>query len=302
MRILILSRNSALYSTQSLLRACYRRGHFARVIDHQMCDLVIDTNRLAIYYQGEELSGFDAIIPRIGSSVTNSGTNLIRQFEFQGIFTTTRADAILRARNKWRCFQILAAEGIPVPKSIIPNYLQIEESFIRDQFDTPLVIKLLESTHGLGVILSENYQNAVTTIEAFHRLKEMAMMQEFIKESSGSDIRVIVVDGEVIASMVRQAREGEFRSNLHRGASARVVRLTEEEKRISRKVCKILGLDVAGVDLLRSAKGPLLLEVNSSPGLEGIESVTGIDIAGAVIKYIERRIRKHRKYQMRKAK
>lgn len=301
MRILILSRNPGLYSTQSLLRACYRKGHFARVVDHQLCDLIIEKDHLGVSYQGEELVGFDAIIPRIGSSVTHSGTNVIRQFELQGVFSATQSEAILSARNKWRCYQILAAQGIPVPKSILPNYVQYDEHLVSDQLELPLVIKLLESTHGLGVILSESYKNASSTIEAFNRLKEMALMQNFIKESNGADIRAIVVDGEIVASMIRQAKAGEFRSNLHRGASAKIIKLTEEEQLLSRRVCKILGLDIAGVDLLRSVKGPLLLEVNSSPGLEGIETVSGIDVAGKIISYIERKIRSRRKYQMRKA-
>ncbi len=301
MRILILSRNPSLYSTQSLLRACYRRGHFARVIDHQLCDLIVAKDDLRVYYQGERLKDFDAIIPRIGSSVTHSGTNVIRQFEMQGVFTVTKADAILRARNKWRCYQMLASEGIAVPKSILPNYVQIDEHLIEHHLQLPLVLKLLESTHGLGVILSDSYQNASSTLEAFNRMKEMALAQDFISESKGSDIRVIVVDGEIVASMKRQAKEGEFRSNLHRGATAKIIRLSEEERLLSRRVCEILGLDVAGVDLLRSDRGPLLLEVNSSPGLEGIETVSGIDVAGKIIRYIERRVRKRRKYEMRKA-
>ncbi len=301
MRLLILSRNPSLYSTQSLLRASYRRGHFARVVDHQLCDLILKKDQLSVYFKGEELSGYDAIIPRIGSSVTSSGTNVIRQFELQGVFTVTRSEGILRARNKWRCFQLLASNGIPVPKSMIPNYLELDKELIQREFNLPVVVKLLESTHGLGVVLSESYSNASSTIEAFNRLKEMALLQSFVKEASGTDIRAIVVDGEIVASMMRQARAGEFRSNLHRGATARPVQLTEKERFLSRRVCKLLGLDVAGVDILRSSSGPLILEVNSSPGLEGIETVSGIDIASKIIAFVERRVRRKQKRGIRKA-
>ncbi len=295
MRILILSRNPALYSTQSLVRASYRRGHQIRVVDHMMCDLEVAQATLNVYYRGEILDGFDALIPRIGSSVTAMGTNVIRHFELKGVFTATRSDSILRARNKWRCYQLLAAHDIPIPKSLLPNFLELNESLIKSGFDAPLVVKLLESTHGLGVILSESHTNAISTIEAFYRLKEKAMLQQFVKESSGVDIRVLVVDGQVVASMRRQAMQGEFRSNLHRGATATMVRLTEKEVFLSRKVCELLELDIAGVDILRSKSGPLILEVNSSPGLEGIETVTGYDVAGDIIKFVERKVRKQKK-------
>lgn len=302
MRILILSRNPSLYSTQSLVRACYRRGHFARVVDHLQCDLVVEQGNLSVFYQGDELHDYQAIIPRIGSSVTNYGANVIRQFEKMGIFTVSRAQSILRTRNKWQCFQILAAENIPIPRSLLPNYQQFDDQMMRNFFDEPLIVKLLESTHGLGVILSESYQNAFSTIEAFQRLKKAVLMQEFVKESKGADIRVLVVDGEVVASMKRQAQGNEFRSNLHRGATASIIQLTEKEILLARKVCKLMGLSVAGVDILRSNRGPMILEINSSPGLEGIETTTGIDVAGKVIKYIERQVRKREKYRLRKAK
>ncbi|MBX2814373.1 MAG: RimK family alpha-L-glutamate ligase [Saprospiraceae bacterium] len=300
MRILILSRNSALYSTRSLLRACYRRGHQAKVIDHLLCDLIIEQGKLSVSYQGELLEGYDAVIPRIGSSVTTAGTNVVRQFEKMGLFSTTRADAILRARNKLRCFQILAAEGIDVPKSLFPNFVQIDEQLIDDMPGEQSIVKLLESTHGLGVILSESLSNAVSTIEAFQRMKHKVLVQEFIAESSGTDIRALVVDGHVVASMKRTAAAGEFRSNLHRGGSARIEKLTEQERFLARKVCRILGLDVAGVDILRSNRGPLVLEVNSSPGLEGIETYTRIDVAGEIVHYLEKRIRKHKAAQQKK--
>lgn len=300
MKILILSRNPALYSTRSLLRACYRRGHQAKVIDHLLCDLIVEKDNLQVSYRGEILTGYDAIIPRIGSSVTTAGTNVVRQFEKMGLFSTTRADAILRARNKLRCFQILAAEGVDVPHSLFPNFVDLDEQLISEIMGDQMVIKLLESTHGLGVILSESLNNAISTIEAFHRMKHKVLVQEYIEESGGSDIRALVVDGHVVASMKRQAPAGEFRSNLHRGGTARIEKLTEQERHLARKVCRILGLDVAGVDILRSKRGPLVLEVNSSPGLEGIETYTRIDVAGTIVQYLERRIRKYKSNQARK--
>ena len=301
MRILILSRNQSLYSTQSLLRACYRRGHYARVVDHLLCDLVVEKDDLSVYYQGAKIEGYDALIPRVGSSVTTYGTNVMRQLELMGTFTVTRAESMLKTRNKWLCYQLLASEGIPIPKSLLPNLAQLDEQLIRANFDQPLIIKMLESTHGLGVILSESYNNASSTIEAFYRLRESVLVQEYIREARGTDIRVLVVDDKIVASMRRQAKEGEFRSNLHRGATAMSEKLSEEEQFLARKVCRLMNLQVAGVDILRSETGPLVLEINSSPGLEGIETVTGIDVSGQIVKFIERQIRKRDKYLMRKA-
>ncbi len=301
MRILILSRNPSLYSTQSLMRACYRRGHYARVVDHLLCDLIVEKDRLAVYYQGMELEPFDAVIPRVGSSVTLYGTNVMRQLEMMGTFSVTKADSMLKARNKWLCYQVLASEGIPVPKSLLPNFAQLDEQLIRSNFTEPLIVKLLESTHGLGVILSESFGNASGTIEAFNRLRESVLVQEYIREARGTDIRVLVVDDKIVAVMKRQAREGEFRSNLHRGATAQVEKLTDEEKEMAVKACRLMDLDVAGVDILRSKNGPMVLEINSSPGLEGIETITGIDVSGHIVKFIERQIRKRDKYLMRKA-
>jgi len=266
-----------------------------------LCDLILDDGNLSVSYQGVKLEGFDAVIPRVGSSVTQYGSNVMRQFELMGMFTVTRADAMLKTRSKWMCYQLLAAEGIPIPKSILPNMMLLDETLIRSNFSAPLIVKLLESTHGLGVILSETYNNASSTIEAFYRLKESVLVQEFIKESNGSDIRVLVVDGKIVATMKRQAKGGEFRSNLHRGATAEVEPLTKVESDLAKRACKIMGLSVAGVDILRSRNGPLVLEINSSPGLEGIETVSGKDIAGEVVRFIERQIKKKIKFEMRKA-
>ncbi len=301
MRILILSRNPSLYSTQSIMRACYRRGHYARVVDHLQCDLLVEKDHLGVFYQGVKVEGFDAVIPRVGSSATSYGTNVMRQLEMMGTFTVTKADSMLKTRNKWLCYQILASEGIPIPKSFLPNFSQPDDHLIRSNFNEPLIVKLLESTHGLGVILSESYNNASSTVEAFYKLRESVLIQEYIREARGSDIRVLVVDDKVVATMKRQARDGEFRSNLHRGATAQIEKITAEEESLARKVCKLMDLQVAGVDILRSKDGPMILEINSSPGLEGIETITGIDVSGFIVKFIERQIRKRDKYLLRKA-
>jgi ribosomal protein S6--L-glutamate ligase len=205
-----------------------------------MCDLLVEKDNLALYYQGVKLEGYDAVIPRVGSSVTLYGTNVMRQLELMGVFSVTKSDSMLKTRNKWSCYQILAAEGIPIPKSLLPNFAQFDELLMRSHFSEPLIVKLLESTHGLGVILSESYNNASSTVEAFNRLKESVLLQKFVAESNGSDIRVLVIDDQIIAAMKRQAKSGEFRSNLHRGATAQIEPLTEEEKWLSRRVCKIL--------------------------------------------------------------
>jgi ribosomal protein S6--L-glutamate ligase len=266
-----------------------------------LCDLVVEQDQLAVFYQGAKIEGFDAVIPRVGSSVTTYGTNVMRQLEMMGTFSVTKAESMLKTRNKWLCYQILASEGIPIPKSLLPNFAQLDEQLIRSNFSEPLILKLLESTHGIGVILSESYKNTNSTIEAFYRLRESVMIQEYVREANGADIRVLVVADKIVASMKRQARDGEFRSNLHRGATAMVENLTEEEKLLARRVCKLMDLNVAGVDLLRAKAGPMVLEINSSPGLEGIETVTGIDVAGQIVKFIERQVKKRHKFLMRKA-
>lgn len=291
MKMLILSRSGALYSTQSLLRACYKRGHYARVVDYMQCDLIIDQHRLEVKYNGEALDSFDAVIPRIGNSMTMEGTAVVRQFEQMGVFTVALADSILKSRDKMMCYQLLASNGIAIPKTLLARFSNFNKDILLDNFELPMIIKLSESTHGLGVMLSESVQNAATTIETLYKLKQKVIVQEYIKESRGTDIRAFVVNGDVVASMMRSAATDDFRSNLHRGATAQKERLSNEEQLMVRKVCRILKLDVAGVDILRSHNGPKILEVNSSPGLEGIETVTGVDVAKKIIQYVERRVR-----------
>jgi len=288
MNIVILSRNPALYSTQSLIYAARKRGHFVRVIDHMKCDLVMEASNLAVNYEGERIRDVDAIIPRIGSSATSYGAAVIRQFELLGVYTATNTEALLRSRDKRSAMQYLAAKNIPIPKSVITNDIFSVKKVVEEFNSIPLIVKLLDSTQGLGVILAETKASAESILEAFIKLKQKVILQEYIAESKGADVRVFVVDNKVVAKMVRQAQPGEFRSNLHRGASAMVARLSPEEERIALDASKELGLKVAGVDLLRSKRGPLILEVNASPGLEGIEGTTGIDIAGKIIEMIQR--------------
>lgn len=287
MRIGILSRGPQLYSTRSLYQAGLRRGHDMMVIDHTRCQFVVDDVHPEIYFEDLSLSDLDAVIPRIGSSVTLLGAALLHQFELVGVFTLTRGNALLQARDKLRCLQKLAAKGLRVPGTAFVTHGSELQGLVHQLGGFPVVIKLLESTHGVGVMLAENMRSAETTIEAFQKLNERVIVQEFIREAQGADIRAFVVGSRVVASMKRQARSGEFRSNLHRGASASPQQLTTEEHHAVVQAAQTMGLDVAGVDLLRSERGPLIMEVNASPGLEGIELVTGVDIAERIIQYLE---------------
>lgn len=292
MKIVVLSRNSNLYSTKRLVEAAQERGHEAKVIDHLKCDLLIEQAEPSIYFHGEKLVNVDAVIPRIGASVTFYGTAVVRQFEMMKVFSAIESQAIVRSRDKLRSMQILARSGVGLPKTAFTNYSKEEKNLIEQVGGAPLIIKLLEGTQGLGVVLAETKKAAQSVIEAFHGLKARIIVQEFIKESKGSDIRAFVVDGEVVGAMKRMGKEGEFRSNLHRGGTAEVIKLSRTEKAAALKAVKALGLSIAGVDMLQSARGPLILEVNSSPGLEGIEKATGINIAGKIIEYIEKNYRK----------
>ena len=287
MRIAILSRNAALYSTKRLVEAIESKGHEAIILDHLKCDLVIEDKGPAVYYEGEAVIGVDAIIPRIGASVTFYGTAVVRQFEMMNVFTTTASQAIVRSRDKLRSMQLLSGVGLPLPKTAFTNYSKEEKSLIDHVGGSPVVIKLLEGTQGLGVVLAETRKAAQSVIEAFHGLKARIIVQEFIKEAKASDLRVFVIDGKVVGAMKRTGMEGEFRSNLHRGGTAELVKLSRKERSTAIKAAQTMGLAVAGVDLLQSERGPLILEVNSSPGLEGIELATGIDIAGKIIAHIE---------------
>jgi ribosomal protein S6--L-glutamate ligase len=287
MRIAILSRNPELYSTKRLVQAAQARGHETQVIDHLKCDIFIEKNEPKIIYKGERLQDFHAVIPRIGASVTFYGTAVVRQFEEMNVFCAVNSQAIVRSRDKLRSLQILAGAGLGMPKTAFTNYSR-EKGLVDRVGGAPVVIKLLEGTQGLGVVLAETKKAAESVIEAFHGLKARIIVQEFIKEAKAADIRAFIVDGKVVGAMKRQGREGEFRSNLHRGGSAQVVNLSRAEKTAALGAAKALGLAIAGVDMLQSSRGPLILEVNSSPGLEGIETVTGLDIAGSIIEYIER--------------
>lgn len=290
MNLKILSRNSQLYSTRRLVEAAQKRKHEVEVIDPLKCDIVIEKRKPNIYYKGKYIVDTDAIIPRIGASVTFYGTAVVRQFEMMGAFTTTESEALVRSRDKLRSLQLLSRAKIGLPKTVFTNYSRDVAGVIKQVGGAPLVIKLLEGTQGLGVVLAETKNAAESVIEAFNGLQARVIVQEYIKESKGSDIRVFVVDGHVVGAMKRQAKDGEFRSNLHRGGSAEVIELTDEEEIAAIKAAKSMGLGVAGVDMLQSSRGPLILEVNSSPGLEGIEKATGKDIARTIIRYIEKNI------------
>jgi ribosomal protein S6--L-glutamate ligase len=290
MNIKILSRNPNLYSTKRLVEAAKKRKHDVQVIDPLKCDLVIEKRNPNIYYKGEYILDTDAIIPRIGASVTFYGTAVVRQFEMMGAFSTIESEALVRSRDKLRSLQVLSRAKIGLPKTVFTNYSRDVNGVIQQVGGTPLVIKLLEGTQGLGVVLAETKNAAKSVIEAFNGLKARVIVQEFIKEAKGADIRVFVVDGHVVGAMKRQGKEGEFRSNLHQGGSAEVIELTDEEEIAAIKAAKAMRLGVAGVDLLQSSRGPLILEVNSSPGLEGIEIATGKDIAKTIIQYIEKNV------------
>ncbi len=290
MKIVILSTNGNLYSTRRLVEAGMERGHSVEVVDHLKCDLINEKQNPHIKYMGRSLDDTDAVIPRIGASVTFYGSAVIRQFEMRDIFTAVQSQALMRSRDKLRSLQILARAGLGIPKSVFTNYSRDVNEVIRSVGGVPLVVKLLEGTQGLGVVLAENRKAAASVIEAFNGLKARIIVQEFIAEAHGSDLRVLVVDGRVIGAMLRQAPEGEFRSNLHRGGSASLIELTPEEEATAIQAAEAMGLGVAGVDMLRSDRGPLIIEVNSSPGLEGIETATGKNIAGKIIEYLERSV------------
>lgn len=288
MNIIILSRNSALYSTQSLYKAAVDRGHFVRILDHMYCDLKLGTNKLEVFYEDEKVENYDAIIPRIGNTATTYGSAVVRQFQKMGVFSTLDHEALLRTRDKLCSLQILAAHGIGVPETLISNNSYIIPELLERLDSMPVIIKMLSGTHGIGVLKADDAKTAENIIETFQKLRQRILLQEFIAEANGADIRVFIVDGEIVGVMQRQAKEGEFRSNLHRGGHSFVVKLTEEEERVAIKSAKLMGLTVCGVDMLRSKKGPLILEVNASPGLEGIETTTGIDIAARIIQFTER--------------
>ncbi len=288
MKIAILSRNRNLYSTKKLVEACEVRGHEVQVIDALRCYMKIVTHGPEIHYKGENLQNFDAVIPRIGASVTFYATAVLRQFEMMGTYPLNESVAITRSRDKLRAHQLLARKGIGMPVTGFAHSPDDTRDLIQLVGGAPLVIKLLEGTQGVGVVLAETQQASESVIEAFRGLDAYILLQEFIKEAGGADIRCFVIGDKVVATMMRQGRDGEFRSNLHRGGSAQTVRISPAERATAVNAAKVMGLNVAGVDILRAKSGPVVMEVNSSPDLEGIEKITGKDIAGMVIEFIEK--------------
>jgi ribosomal protein S6--L-glutamate ligase len=290
MKIAVLSRNRALYSTRRLIEAAEARGHEVTVLNHTKCYMTLATENPDVYIGDHKVDDFDAIIPRIGASVTFYGSSVIRQFEVKKVFTTTSSLALVRSRDKLRSLQILSKAGVGIPKTAFAKHPGDIKNLVRLVGGAPLVIKLLESTQGKGVVLAETTKAAESVIEAFYGLEANIIIQEFIPEAKAEDIRALVVDGKVVGAMKRKGKEGEFRSNLHKGGTAESITLTRQERTVAITAAKAHNLSVAGVDMLRSARGPLVIEVNSSPGLEGIEKATGKNIAGEIIKYIERSI------------
>jgi ribosomal protein S6--L-glutamate ligase len=288
MKIAILSRDPKLYSTRRLTAAAREHGHEARVIDVLRCYMNITSHKPSIHYKGEDLAGFDAVIPRIGASVTFYGTAVLRQFEMMGVYPLNESVAITRARDKLRSLQLLSRKGIGLPVTGFAHAPDDVEDLIKMVGGAPLVIKLLEGTQGIGVVLAETHKAAESVIEAFMGLRANILAQEYIREAGGADIRCFVIGEKVVAAMKRQAKDGEFRSNLHRGGTPSLVRITPEERSTAVRAARIMGLNVAGVDILRSNHGPVVMEVNSSPGLEGIERATGKDIAGMMIGFVEK--------------
>jgi ribosomal protein S6--L-glutamate ligase len=287
MNIAILSRGESLYSTQSLFKSGQARNHEIEILDPALCTLGIENGKPVLYYDDEIVDDIDAVIPRIGASNTYFGSSLVRHFEAMKVFSVVSAEAILQSRNKWTSFQILAMADVPVPKTVL-GYVNDVEATLNTFGKNPVIIKTLQGTHGAGVILAESYQAALSTIETLIASDVRFIIQEYIAESKGSDLRAIVVDGVVVASMKRQSKGGDFRSNLHRGGSSESIQLSNEETRIALRAAKALKMGVCGVDILQSDRGPMVLEVNSTPGLEGIENTTGKNISKSIIGYIER--------------
>lgn len=289
MKIAILSRSSYIYSTSRLIEEAKNRGHKVVVVDPLKCNLVMEKNEPNIHVVKHKLERVDAIIPRIGSSITHYGSAVIRQFEMMNVFTALNSNALLRSRDKLRSMQLLSRESIDFPKTFYTNMnssLEAEE-ILEFVGGAPIVVKVLEGTQGVGVMLLETKMAAISVIQAMHSLHAKIMVQEYIKEAGGKDLRVLIVNNKVVGAMVREGKEGDFRSNLHRGGTATPAKLSKEERFVALQACKAMGLQVAGVDLIRSDRGPLVLEVNSSPGLEGIEAATGVNIAESIIKFVE---------------
>jgi len=295
MKIVILSRNPMLYSTSRLVEAAEIRDHFVRVLDHTKCYIVNESKTPSIYYGKEKIENVDAVIPRIGASVTFYGASIIRQFEMQKIFSTVKSVALTRSRDKLRSIQIMSRENLDIPKTAFARNPKDIPHLIRTVGGAPLILKVLEGTQGLGVVLAETQKAAKSVIEAFMAMDKSILAQEFIAEAGGADIRAFVIDGKVVGAMKRQGKDGEFRSNLHRGGSSSMIKLKRREIAAAVKAARAMGLSIAGVDMLQSDRGPLILEVNSSPGLEGIEKSTGVDVASKIIEYCENSVGKKAK-------
>jgi len=294
MRIAILSRNKKLYSTRRLIEAVEQRGHEAVVLDTLHCYMNSSSAKPTVHYKGEAISGMDAVIPRIGASITFYGCAVLRQFEMMGVYPINESVAITRARDKLRSTQLLSRKGVGIPVTAFANRPDDIKDMIKMVGGTPVVIKLLEGTQGIGVVLAETQKAAESVMQAFMGLKTNILVQEFIKEAGGADIRCLVIGEKVVAAMKRQGPEGEFRSNLHRGGSAELVKLTPAERKTAVNAARIMGLNACGVDILRAERGPVVMEVNSSPGLEGIETATGKDVAGMMIEFIEKNAKPNR--------
>jgi ribosomal protein S6--L-glutamate ligase len=288
MKIVMLARNPDLYSHRRMVEAAEARGHGIDIINTTRCYMNITSHRPQVFYQGEPVKGVDAVIPRIGASVTSYGAAVVRQFEMMGVWSMNESVAIVRSRDKLRSLQLLSKHGIGLPVTTFAHDTRRAEELIDMAGGAPVVIKLLEGTQGVGVVLGETRDSAKSVVQAFRGAKVDILVQEFIKEAEGADIRCFVIDGKVVASMKRQGAEGEFRSNIHRGGTATRIKITPEERSTAVRAAKILGLNVCGVDLLRSNHGPVIMEVNSSPGFEGIENATNIDIAGKIVDFIEK--------------
>lgn len=272
------------------MEAIEEAGHEATVLDHLKCDLVSEKDNPSIYYRGTKIEGVDAVIPRIGASVTFYGSAVVRQFEMMKVFTAVESQALVRSRDKLRSLQILARSGVGMPKTVFTNYSSEVDKVIASVGGPPLIVKLLEGTQGVGVVLAPTQKAAESIIQAFHSMKARVIVQEFIEEAKGEDIRAFVVDGKVVGAMKRTGKEGEFRSNVHRGGSVELIKLNKQQRKAALVAARTMGLSIAGVDMLQSDRGPLILEVNSSPGLEGIERATQKDIASLIIKFVEEKV------------
>lgn len=289
MNIGILSRSAHLYSTKSLYQAGLRNNHEMYIIDHARCSLSFMNGRADVLHYGESLDHLDAIIPRIGASVTALGAAVIQQFDAMGIYSPTPAQALLDARDKLRSTQLLNRAGVPCPKTMMVTRLSNLEELVPQLGGYPVVVKLLESTHGLGVELADNLWHLRRILQSFYQYDERVLLQEYIAEAAGADVRALMVDGKLVAAMKRQAKAGEFRSNLHRGASSELVTLDKRQVDLVHQVVEVMNIPLAGVDIIHSDRGPLVMEVNASPGLEGIEGTTGVDVAGQIIKMVEQK-------------